>query len=127
MRPFIKGKSARMQGEAWTDGVYCCTPARSRSAGSVTSGRTWEPDWHLFTTREAAEGYLFRAERDRQRQREEAAPELRRLGIEMADVHPDRGGTNEGSSQRGSGIRKRSRECHDAAERHDRPRLPRSW
>ena len=50
----------------------------------------------LYATGEAAEDYLFRWEREQERKREEAGPELRRLRMAMADAHPDRGGTNEG-------------------------------
>ena len=50
---------------------------------------------HLFATREAAEEYLFGAERERERQRPELEADVKRLRREMADAHPDRGGTNE--------------------------------
>jgi hypothetical protein len=50
----------------------------------------------VYATREAAEEYLYRWEREQERNREEARPELRRLRMAMADAHPDRGGTNEG-------------------------------
>jgi hypothetical protein len=49
----------------------------------------------VYTTREAAEEHLFSGDRERERQREDAEPEIRRLRREMAAVHPDRGGTNE--------------------------------
>jgi hypothetical protein len=47
----------------------------------------------VYTTREAAEEHLHRA--DRERQRQDAEPEIKRLRREMAAVHPDRGGSNE--------------------------------
>lgn len=50
----------------------------------------------FFATREVAEEDLYRWEREQERKRREAGPELRRLRTEMAAAHPDRGGTNEG-------------------------------
>jgi hypothetical protein len=50
----------------------------------------------VYATREAAEEYLYAWEREQERKREEAGPELRRLRMAMAEAHPDRGGTNEG-------------------------------
>ena len=59
-------------------------------------GRPW---YHrggtVYATREAAEEYLYARERDLERKRHEAGPELRRLRMAMADAHPDRGGTDE--------------------------------
>jgi hypothetical protein len=46
---------------------------------------------HLFATREAAEESLYRWERERDRQR----PLIRQLRMEMANAHPDRGGSSE--------------------------------
>ncbi len=48
----------------------------------------------FFATREDAEADLHGPQRERER--EEAGPELGRLRTEMADAHPDRGGTSEG-------------------------------
>lgn len=48
----------------------------------------------VYATREAAEENLYRWEREQQRKRPQE-PELKRLRHEMADAHPDRGGTNE--------------------------------
>lgn len=50
----------------------------------------------VYANREAAEEYLFAHLRTQERKRQEAEPDLRRLRMEMADAHPDRGGTNEG-------------------------------
>jgi hypothetical protein len=50
----------------------------------------------VYATREAAEAYLYSPERDRERERQEQEPEVKRLRREMADAHPDRGGTDEG-------------------------------
>jgi hypothetical protein len=50
----------------------------------------------VFATREAAEADLYAHQREQERKRAEAEPELKRLRMEMADAHPDRGGTNEG-------------------------------
>jgi len=50
---------------------------------------------HLFTTRAAAEDYPYRGERERERRQQECGPDLKRLKREMADAHPDRGGTDE--------------------------------
>jgi hypothetical protein len=58
-------------------------------------GRWYDHGGMFFTTREAAEQYLYSADRERERQRQEAEPEIRRLRREMAAVHPDRGGTDE--------------------------------
>ncbi len=52
--------------------------------------------WHgsqFFATREAAEEDLHGAQRERDRT--EAEPEIRRLRMEMAGAHPDRGGTSD--------------------------------
>ena len=49
----------------------------------------------VYAIREAAEEYLYAWEREQERKRKEAGPELRRLRMAMADAHPDRGGTNE--------------------------------
>jgi hypothetical protein len=64
--------------------------------GEIRTRNYHDADYHLFATRKAAEEYLFSADRERERQRQEAGPELRRLRMEMANAHPDRGGTNEG-------------------------------
>lgn len=59
-------------------------------------GTDWfAPDGTLYGTREAAEEYLFGADRERERQRQERGPDLKRLRQEMAGAHPDRGGTDE--------------------------------
>jgi hypothetical protein len=63
--------------------------------GEILTNHYHDHDYHLFATREAAEDYLFRWEREQERKRQEAGPELRRLRMAMADAHPDRGGTNE--------------------------------
>jgi hypothetical protein len=55
----------------------------------------WDHGGYFFATREAAEEYLYSAERERERQRPEREAEMKRLRREMAAVHPDRGGTNE--------------------------------
>ncbi len=49
----------------------------------------------VYATREAAEEVLYGWEREQERKRKEAGPELRRLRMAMADAHPDLGGTNE--------------------------------
>jgi hypothetical protein len=64
--------------------------------GEIRTRQYYADDRHLFATREAAEEYLYRWEREREAAREEAEPELKRLRMEMADAHPDRGGTSEG-------------------------------
>jgi hypothetical protein len=64
--------------------------------GEIWTNHRHDDDHHLFATREAAEDYLFRWEREQERKRQEAGPELKRLRMAMADAHPDRGGTNEG-------------------------------
>jgi hypothetical protein len=51
---------------------------------------------HLFATREAAEEYLYGRERERARRRDELEPDVKRLRQQMADAHPDRGGTDAG-------------------------------
>jgi hypothetical protein len=50
---------------------------------------------YFFTSRDAAEEYLYSAERERERERPEREAEVKRLRREMAAVHPDRGGSNE--------------------------------
>ncbi|WP_300610606.1 hypothetical protein [Trebonia sp.] len=55
----------------------------------------WLTGTHFYATREAAEDDLYRRQREQERKRQEAGPELRRLRMEMAAAHPDRGGTNE--------------------------------
>lgn len=50
----------------------------------------------VYATREAAEEYLYRWEREQERRQREQEPEIKRLRREMADAHPDRGGTDEG-------------------------------
>ena len=57
--------------------------------------RARQSAWLFFATREAAEYYLYRGERERA---EHAAPEtgfIKELRRAMADAHPDRGGTTE--------------------------------
>ena len=49
----------------------------------------------VYATREAAEEHLYGREREQERKRKAAEPELKQLRREMADAHPDRGGTNE--------------------------------
>lgn len=61
----------------------------------LKGGRSWSDIAHLFATREAAEVYLFGGARDQARKREGRVPGLKRLKQEMADAHPDRGGTDE--------------------------------
>jgi hypothetical protein len=56
--------------------------------------RPWD-GWLFCATREAAEAELD-GDRESQRKRQEDEPELKRLRMEMANAHPDRGGTNEG-------------------------------
>ena len=65
--------------------------------GEIRTRNYHDHDYHLFATREAAEDYLFHWERERERKRQEREPEpeLKQLRREMADAHPDRGGTNE--------------------------------
>jgi hypothetical protein len=63
--------------------------------GEIRTNPYHDHDYHLFATREAAEEDLFRWEREQECKRKEAEPELRQLRREMADAHPDRGGTNE--------------------------------
>jgi hypothetical protein len=70
--------------------------AHGEPAGQmIKRGRGWWDSAHLFTTREAAEDELYSRERERQRERAMREPELKRLRREMADAHPDRGGTAE--------------------------------
>lgn len=68
---------------------------RGEAAGEIRTSRHGDHDYHLFATQAAAEDYLFRAERERQRQQEAREPELKQLRMAMADAHPDRGGTSE--------------------------------
>ena len=49
----------------------------------------------FFATRQAAEGYLYRGERERAGQAAPQAPPIKELRRAMADAHPDRGGTAE--------------------------------
>ena len=64
--------------------------------GEIRTNHFHDGDYHLFVTREGAEEYLYRWEREQERKRKEHDPELRRLRMAMADAHPDRGGTDEG-------------------------------
>lgn len=58
------------------------------------SGHWWEDDGHLFATRDAAEAHIgIGAGADRPFAPE--VPDLAQLKQEMADAHPDRGGTAE--------------------------------
>lgn len=58
------------------------------------SGHWWEDDHHLFATRDAAEAHIgIGAGADRPFAPE--VPDLAQLKQEMADAHPDRGGTAE--------------------------------
>jgi hypothetical protein len=50
----------------------------------------------VYAAREAAEAHLYAWEREQERKRPEREAEIKRLRMEMADAHPDRGGTNEG-------------------------------
>jgi hypothetical protein len=61
----------------------------------VKRGRGWWDCADLFATREAAEGYLFAAERKRERERPSREAEVKAARRAMADAHPDRGGTDE--------------------------------
>jgi hypothetical protein len=63
--------------------------------GEISTSRYYHHDSHLFTTREAAEDHLFRADRERERERAEREPQIRQLRRKMANAHPDRGGTAE--------------------------------
>jgi hypothetical protein len=50
----------------------------------------------VYATREAAEDYLYRWEREQERRKQRKhEPEVKRLRREMADAHPDRGGSAE--------------------------------
>jgi hypothetical protein len=49
----------------------------------------------VYATREAAEEDLHRREREQEAKRKEREPELKQLRRQMADAHPDRGGTND--------------------------------
>jgi hypothetical protein len=56
------------------------------------------PGWAgrlFFATRQAAEDYLHRRERERAQQAAPQAPLIKELRRAMADAHPDRGGTAE--------------------------------
>ena len=83
-----------------TDSRYCkhgCWNSHGYPAGEMMKGGRSRSDLvHLFTTREAAEDYLFRTDREQERQQAGRQPELKRLRKAMADAHPDRGGTSEG-------------------------------
>jgi hypothetical protein len=67
--------------------------SHGEAPGEIRTSRYYDSDRHLFTTREAAEDYLY--SREREREREQALPDLRQLRRQMADAHPDRGGTAE--------------------------------
>lgn len=51
--------------------------------------------WLFFATREAAENYLYRGERERAGHTAREAGLIKKLRRAMADAHPDRGGTTE--------------------------------
>ena len=58
--------------------------------------RPGQAGWLFFATREAAEDYLHRGEREGAEQAvSEAAPLIKELRRAMANAHPDRGGTAE--------------------------------
>ena len=57
--------------------------------------RAGQSGWLFFATREAAEDYLYRRERERAGQAAQEARLIRELRRAMADAHPDRGGTTE--------------------------------
>jgi hypothetical protein len=85
------GTTAAGRPERCNHGYYA-GHEHGEGAGEIRTRRHWEDDGHLFATREAAGEYLFGAERERECQE----PELKRLRREMADAHPDRGGTDAG-------------------------------
>jgi hypothetical protein len=68
-----------------------CSHGSAAGAGRLP-GRDYRT---VYATREAAEEYLYRWEREQERKREESEPEIKRLRKAMANVHPDRGGTDE--------------------------------
>jgi len=65
-------------------GVIPIPGARPGSAGLL-----------FFATRQAAEGHLYRRERERAGQAAPEAPPIKELRRAMVDAHPDRGGTAE--------------------------------
>jgi len=73
------------------------TGTRCRAAGVIPIPGTHpgSPGRLFFATRQGAEGYLHRAERERAGQAVRAAPGVKELRRAMADAHPDRGGTAE--------------------------------
>ena len=61
-------------------------------------GRHYRDGGTVYATRQAAEDDLYAREREQERkqqERERQEPEIKRLRMAMANVHPDRGGTNE--------------------------------
>ena len=60
--------------------------------GQIRTRHYWHKDWHLFAAADDAERYISSDGRT-QAERGEA---VRALRMEMADAHPDRGGTPEG-------------------------------
>lgn len=87
---------ARCPGGRYPDRCeHGCYGEHGDGPGEIRTTHYHDDDYHLFATREAAEGYLFGWEREREGKRQEREPELKQLRREMADHHPDRGGTSE--------------------------------
>lgn len=83
-------------GYAWGHCPHGQDPCRHGYPAGEMMKHTRRGLCHLFTSREAAEESLHAAERERKRRRPEREAEVKRLRQEMADAHPDRGGTDEG-------------------------------
>jgi hypothetical protein len=95
------GMACAVHGVTWDHCPHRHAPGscyEGKASGQISEpgGRWYTTGGDFYATREAAEEYLYRWERERERRLAEQGPELKRLRMAMADAHPDRGGTNEG-------------------------------
>lgn len=98
------GKVCAAHGYTWDhcphgEHVRGCRRGSAAGVGDLP-GRHYRDGGTVYATREAAEDDLYAREREQERkqqerERERQEPEIKRLRMAMANVHPDRGGTNE--------------------------------
>ena len=97
----VPGRKCTEHGYTWEHCPHRSNPGACQHGYPADAARLPDGSEHygggtVYATREAAEEDLHRWEREQEAKRKEREPELKQLRREMADAHPDRGGTNEG-------------------------------